>query len=53
LIVDLDRLAIGGLVLGLAIYVMPLWSEGRLRWAFWTTLVAAVLHVYTSHRRSP
>ena len=52
-IVDLDRVALGGLVLGLAMYVVPLWRGGRLRWAFWVTLVATVLHVYTSHRRSP
>jgi len=45
--------ALGGLVLGLAMYVIPLWRGGRLRWAFWVTLVATVLHVYTSHRRSP
>ena len=42
----------GGLVLGLALYVMPLWREGRLRPAFWLTLVATLLHVYTSHKRA-
>jgi hypothetical protein len=52
LIVNLDRAAIGGLALGLGMYVMPFWQEGRLRWAFWLTLVSTVLHVYTSHRRS-
>ena len=41
-----------GIALGLAMYVMPLWRQGRLRWAFWVTLVATLLHVYTSHRRS-
>jgi hypothetical protein len=51
-IVALDRCAVGGLVLGLALYVMPLWREGRLRPAFWLTLVATLLHVYTSHRRA-
>jgi hypothetical protein len=51
-IVALDRVAIGGLVSGLALYVMPLWREGRLRWALWLTLVSTVLHVYTSHKRS-
>jgi hypothetical protein len=30
---------------------MPLWREGRLRPAFWLTLVAALLHVYTSRQR--
>jgi hypothetical protein len=50
--VGLDRAAIGGLALGLAMYVMPFWREGRLRWAFWLTLVSTLLHVYTSHQRS-
>jgi hypothetical protein len=43
---------IAGLVLGLAMYVMPFWPEGRLRWAFWLTLVSTLLHMYTSHERS-
>ena len=30
---------------------MPLWREGRLRWAFWLTLFSTLLHVYTSHGR--
>jgi hypothetical protein len=47
-----DRVAVGGLVLGLALYVMPFWSEGRLRWALWLTLVSTVLHVFTSHRNA-
>ena len=51
-IVALDRAALGGLALGLALYVMPFWAEGRLRPAFWLTLVSTLLHVYTSHRRS-
>jgi hypothetical protein len=51
-IVALDRCAVGGLVLGLALYVMPFWREGRLRPAFWITLVATLLHVYTSHKRA-
>jgi hypothetical protein len=38
--------------LGLALYVIPWWSDGRLRVAFWLTLLATVLHVLTSHRRS-
>jgi len=46
-----DRVVLIGLGLGLALYVMPFWAEGRLRWAFWVTLVSALLHVYTSHRR--
>ena len=46
----LDRVALGGLALGLALYVMPFWREGRLRPAFWITLVSALLHVYTSRQ---
>jgi hypothetical protein len=53
LIVGLDRAAVGGLVLGLALYVVPLWREGRLRWAFFVTLISTLLHIYTSHQRSP
>jgi len=51
-IVGLDRAAIGGVALGLGVYVMPFWPEGRLRWAFWLTLLSTLLHVYTSHARS-
>jgi hypothetical protein len=46
----LDRVALGGLALGLALYVMPFWREGRLRPAFWITLVSALLHVFTSRQ---
>ena len=46
----LDRAALVGLALGLALYVMPFWREGRLRPAFWITLVSALLHVYTSRQ---
>jgi hypothetical protein len=52
IVVWLDRAAIAGLALGLTLYVMPLWPEGRLRWAFWSTLIATALHIYTSHARS-
>jgi hypothetical protein len=51
-ILGLDRTAIGGLAVGLAMYVLPFWREGRLRWAFWLTLISTLLHVYTSHERS-
>jgi len=51
-LVALDRSALGALALGLALYVMPWWREGRLAAAFWLTLVATLLHVYTSHRRA-
>jgi uncharacterized membrane protein YccC len=46
----LDRAAVAGLALGLALYVLPAWRQGRLRWALWVTLISTVLHVYTSHR---
>ena len=51
-IVLLDRLALGGLATGLLLYVMPYWRAGRLAAAFWITLVATLLHVYTSHARA-
>ena len=44
--------ALAGLALGLALYVIPLWREGRLRVAFWITLVSTLLHIYTSHARA-
>jgi hypothetical protein len=50
-LVAFDRAALGGLALGLALYVMPFWREGRLRLAFWVTLLSTLLHVYTSHKR--
>jgi hypothetical protein len=31
---------------------MPWWREGRLNLAFWLTLAATLLHVYTSHQRA-
>jgi hypothetical protein len=43
---------LAGLALGLALYVLPFWRDGRLRPALWLTLVSTVLHVYTSHKRS-
>lgn len=48
----LDRAVLGALGVGLALYVMPWWPDGRLGAAFWLTLVATLLHVYTSHRRA-
>jgi hypothetical protein len=50
-VVGLDRAAITGLISGLALYVVPFWPGGRLRWAFWVTLVSTLLHVYTSRQR--
>lgn len=47
-----DWMALIGLGVGLALYVMPWWNDGRLRVAFWLTLLATVLHVFTSHRRA-
>jgi hypothetical protein len=37
---------------GLGLYVLPFWREGRLRPALWLTLVATLLHVYSSHKRA-
>jgi hypothetical protein len=51
-IVRADRVALTGLALGLALYVLPFWREGRLRVAFWLTLSSTLLHVYTSHKRA-
>jgi hypothetical protein len=51
LIVLFDRGVLALLLLGLALYVLPTWREGRLRYAFWLTLVATILHVYSSHAR--
>ncbi len=48
-----DRAALAGLAIGLALYVMPFWEEGRLRVAFWLTLLSTLLHVYTSHKNTP
>jgi hypothetical protein len=47
---QLDRLALVGIALGLALYVMPSWNDGRLKWAFWLTLLATLLHTFTSRR---
>jgi hypothetical protein len=44
--------ALAGIAVGLASYVAPVWSDGRLRLAFWLTLAATVLHIVTSHTRS-
>ena len=51
-VVLFDRVAVGGLAIGLMFYVLPIWREGRLRWGFWLTLVSTLLHIYTSHARS-
>ena len=45
----LDRVALTGLGLGLAGYVVPFAAEGRLKFAFWLTLASTVLHIFTSH----
>jgi hypothetical protein len=47
----LDQAVLAGLALGLALYVMPFWKEGRLVWAFWLTLICTLLHIYTSRQR--
>ena len=51
-IVRLDRAVLCALGVGLGLYVLPFWREGRLRPALWLTLVATLLHVYTSHKRA-
>jgi hypothetical protein len=51
-IVLLDRAALGGLALGFALYILPFWRAGRLRYALFVTLLSTLLHIYTSHRRS-
>jgi len=33
------------------LYVAPFWREGRLRAALWITLLATVLHAFTSRER--
>ena len=48
----LDRWALGGLALGIALYVMPFWREGRLRVALWVTLLSTLLHTFTSRERA-
>lgn len=48
----LDRVALASLGLGLLLYVMPWWREGRLYPAFWLTFLSSLLHVYTSHKRA-
>ena len=47
-----DRAALMGLALGLALYVLPFWKEGRLCVAFWLTLSSTLIHIYTSHKRA-
>jgi hypothetical protein len=51
-IVTLDRSALGGLALGIALYVMPFWREGRLRAALWITLLSTLVHTFTSRERA-
>jgi hypothetical protein len=51
-IVAADRAALGGLALGIALYVMPLWREGRLRAALWITLLSTLFHAFTSRQRA-
>ena len=48
----MDRSALGGLALGIALYVAPFWREGRLRAALWITLLATLLHAFTSRQRA-
>jgi hypothetical protein len=45
-----DRAALTGLMLGLVLYVLPFWREGRLRVAFWLTLSSTLVHIFTTHK---
>ena len=49
----LDRAALGGIGLGLSLYVLPLPGAWSLRAGFWLTLVGTLFHVYTSSTRPP
>lgn len=48
-IVWLDRFALGGIALGIALYVLPLTEGGTLKAGFWITFAFTILHIYTSH----
>jgi hypothetical protein len=43
----LDRAALVGIALGIALYVLPL-GGGLLKYGFWLTLLSTFLHIYTS-----
>lgn len=47
----LDRVAISGMMLSVAVLLQPWWAGG-LRAGFFGSLVFTLLHVYTSHARS-
>jgi hypothetical protein len=47
-----DHIAIAGLGVGLALYVLPL-GAGTLRVGFFLTLAFTILHIVTSHCRKP
>jgi hypothetical protein len=42
----------GGLGVGLALYVLPL-GTGAIRIAFFLSLVFTIFHIVTSHKRKP
>jgi len=48
----LDRLAMGGLGFGLALYVLPV-GQWAIRIAFFICLVFTFFHILTSHKRKP
>lgn len=47
----LDRVALGGMILSVAVLLQPWWAGG-LRAGFFGSLLFTVLHIYTSHARS-
>jgi hypothetical protein len=47
----LDRIALLGLLVGVAIIIQPWWHDG-LRTGFFVTIIFTVLHIITSHRVS-
>jgi hypothetical protein len=44
----LDRIAVGGMLLGLALYVVPLFGAESLRCGFGLTLAFTLFHIYAS-----
>lgn len=45
----LDRIALIGMLLGVAVIIQP-WWDGGLRAGFFVTLFFTALHIITSHR---
>ena len=47
----LDRLALSGMIVSVAVLLQPWWAGG-VRAGFFGSLVFTLLHIYTSHARS-